>query len=149
MTIFVRQIVSSYLWKKEDERIMLGNNILLRFRDPIAIHQIMQKTTYFDVTHLHKNMSLCCWQWYRVIHRSTVSRWMTMGSLVTRHKKHRKYHDGVSSAQSNPRHFPCSVRITWHHMIINPSLRLQMTGTTMWYHSYRKKHGEYTIKALI
>jgi hypothetical protein len=37
---------------------MLGNNILLRFSDQIAIHQIMQKTAYFDVTHLHENMSL-------------------------------------------------------------------------------------------
>jgi hypothetical protein len=149
MSIIVRQLVLSYLWKVKDGKATLGNYILLRIRDSIAIHQIMQKTAYFDVTHLHENISLCCWFWFSMIHRSLLSRLMTIGWLGTQHKMHRKYHDCVSSSYSNPHHFACSERITWLHMITNPSQGLHMTGTTMWYHSYRQEYEGYTKKATI
>jgi hypothetical protein len=34
-------------------------------------------------------------------------------------------------------------------MITNPSQGLHMTGTTMWYHTYRQEYGENTKKAMI
>ena len=91
----------------------------IRFRDQRNAHYIMGKTAYFDVTHLQENLSLCCWLWFRMIHMSLVSGWMTVGLPITHHKKHRTSDHLVSSSYEIPHKFSCTMEIVRDLQIIN------------------------------
>ena len=91
MTIIINQTVLYYSVKTGNGRTMLGDNVYYRFRDPINVHEIMIKTTIFDITHEQENLSQCCWLLLRMLYWSLVSRYMTRGSLLTMHDKHRKH----------------------------------------------------------
>ena len=70
---------------------VLGNNILLTLMDPTNQCKIMIKTTMFTVASQEEKQSLNYWLLFIMLARSLVIRFMTIGSPVTHHKKHRKH----------------------------------------------------------
>ena len=69
---------------------MLEDDIVLRFRVLTNTCEITIKTTIVTVTHQQQKLSLRRLLLIRMLYRSLVNRYMTMGSLATHHNKHRK-----------------------------------------------------------
>ena len=89
-------------WKE-----MLGDGLLLRFRDPTNVYQIMIKMADFVVAPQEAKLSLRCWLLFRMLWGSLVIRYMTIVALATHHNRHRKHDYPVSSSDTNFRNLSC------------------------------------------
>ena len=87
---------------------MLGDGLLLRFRDPTNVYQIMIKMADFVVAPQEAKLSLRCWLLFRMLWGSLVIRYMTIVALATHHNRHRKHDNPVTSSYENSRKFSCT-----------------------------------------
>ena len=86
---------------------MLEDDVVLRFRGSTNTYKIVKNTPSLPSRINKKKLSLRCWLLFIMLYKSLVNRFMTIGSLATHRKNHRKHDYRVDSSHANSHIFSC------------------------------------------